>query len=119
LKSEAEKYLNPNRSELMVGGNLFQRPELPLVLMCLRSLNSHQHFSPYTNPKTMENTEKRVTSDCRKLPSNNNCSLSITGTEAEVLPVAIWHAVNAHGHEDTPELREMIKGILEKANPNC
>lgn len=51
--------------------------------------------------------------DCRKAPSENNCTLTIAGTEDEVLDAAATHAVSAHGHENTPELREMLRGALE------
>jgi hypothetical protein len=51
--------------------------------------------------------------DCRKVPSENNCSLSIAGTEDEVLDAAAAHAVAKHGHQDTPELRDMLRGGLE------
>jgi predicted small metal-binding protein len=55
--------------------------------------------------------------DCRKVPSDNNCSLTIAGTEDEVLAAATAHAISAHGHEDAPELREMIRSGLEDAEP--
>jgi predicted small metal-binding protein len=55
--------------------------------------------------------------DCRKMPSENNCSLTIAGTEDEVLDAAVAHAISAHGHEDTPELRDMIRSGLENAEP--
>ncbi|MDO8492424.1 MAG: DUF1059 domain-containing protein [bacterium] len=54
----------------------------------------------------------RKVADCRKFPSVNNCSLCISGTEEEVLDVAVAHAVASHGHEDTPKLREEIKTTL-------
>ncbi len=57
--------------------------------------------------------EPRKIADCRKFPSETNCSLTIAGTEAEVLPLAAHHAITVHGHADTPELREQIKGMLE------
>ncbi len=50
--------------------------------------------------------------DCREFPSENNCSLKISGTPDEVLLVASQHAVSSHGHKDTPELREMLKSGL-------
>ena len=59
-------------------------------------------------------TSERVVSDCRRFPSENKCSLSIAGTEAEVMKVAVRHAVEDHGEKDTPELREQIKGMLQK-----
>jgi predicted small metal-binding protein len=55
--------------------------------------------------------------DCRKVPSETNCTLTIAGTEDEVLDAAAAHAVAKHGHEDTPELREMLRGSLEAAEP--
>jgi hypothetical protein len=55
--------------------------------------------------------------DCRKVPSETNCTLTIAGTEDEVLDTASAHAVAVHGHEDTPELREMLRGSLEPAEP--
>jgi hypothetical protein len=59
----------------------------------------------------------RVVADCRKFPSERGCTLSISGTEQEVLDVAVYHAIKSHGHEDTPELREEIRQILEPEQP--
>ena len=55
--------------------------------------------------------------DCRKVPSDIGCTLTIAGTEEEVLDAAAEHAVSKHGHEDTPELREMLRAGLETAEP--
>jgi predicted small metal-binding protein len=55
----------------------------------------------------------RKSIDCRDYPSEKNCSLKISGTEVEVLDAATQHAVSAHGHEDTAELREQIKSMLK------
>ena len=55
----------------------------------------------------------RVMADCRRFPSDSNCSLTIIGEEDEVVRTAAEHAVSVHGHEDTPELREQIRGLLE------
>ncbi len=60
---------------------------------------------------------KRKSIDCRDYPSEKNCSLKISGTEEEVMNAAVQHAVSAHGHEETPELREQIKSML-KDEPN-
>jgi hypothetical protein len=54
--------------------------------------------------------------DCRRYPSESNCSLVIIGDEDEVVRAASEHAVSVHGHEDTPELREEIRGFLEPAD---
>lgn len=50
--------------------------------------------------------------DCRRMPSERNCSLTIAGTEEEVLTVAVRHAMEEHGHADTPELRQQLRGAL-------
>jgi len=55
--------------------------------------------------------------DCRKVPSESNCTLTIAGTEDEVIEAGVMHAVAHHGHEDTPELREMIRSGLEDVEP--
>jgi predicted small metal-binding protein len=55
--------------------------------------------------------------DCRKVPSEIGCTLTIAGTEEEVLDAAIAHAVDKHGHENTPELREMLRAGLVDAEP--
>ena len=55
----------------------------------------------------------RVMADCRRFPSESNCSLTIIGEEEEVVRAAAEHAASVHSHEDTPELREQIKGLLE------
>ena len=52
--------------------------------------------------------------DCREFPSENNCSLKISGTEEEVLNAAVQHAVSGHGHQETPELREMLRSGLRE-----
>ena len=57
--------------------------------------------------------ESRKVADCRQFPSEKNCTLTIAGSEDEVLTVAVRHAVEEHGHEDTPELREQIKGMIK------
>jgi predicted small metal-binding protein len=50
--------------------------------------------------------------DCRRIPSDRNCSITITGTEEEVLALAVRHAVEEHGHANSPELREKLRGAL-------
>jgi hypothetical protein len=57
----------------------------------------------------------RVMADCRRWPSDSNCSLTIIGEEDEVVVAAAEHAASVHEHEDTPELREQIRAMLEPA----
>lgn len=51
--------------------------------------------------------------DCAEFPTENNCQLRISGKEDEVLKAATQHAVASHGHEDTPELREQLRGMIK------
>lgn len=55
--------------------------------------------------------------DCRAIPNDIGCTLTIAGTEQEVLDAAVAHAVGKHGHQDTPELREMLRAGLVPAEP--
>ncbi|HEY2297363.1 MAG TPA: DUF1059 domain-containing protein [Jatrophihabitans sp.] len=55
----------------------------------------------------------RYIADCRKYPSEMNCSLAITGERDEVIRAATEHAISVHGHEDTRQLREEIAGFVE------
>jgi predicted small metal-binding protein len=56
---------------------------------------------------------ERKSIDCRDYPSEKNCSLKISGTEEEVLEAAVQHAVSAHGHKSSSELRDQIKSMLK------
>jgi predicted small metal-binding protein len=56
----------------------------------------------------------RVMADCRRFPSEMNCSLTIIGEEDEVIRTAAEHAQSVHGHADTPEMREQIARTLER-----
>jgi predicted small metal-binding protein len=60
----------------------------------------------------MSETKRKVI-DCRLHPSERGCTLSIEGTEEEVLEAAVQHAVTAHGHTNSPDLREEIKTIMK------
>ncbi|MCC3770494.1 DUF1059 domain-containing protein [Streptomyces sp. UNOC14_S4] len=55
----------------------------------------------------------RKVADCRRFPSETNCTLTITGEEDEVLQAATQHAISVHKHQDGPELRERIRDFLE------
>ncbi|MFJ3581417.1 DUF1059 domain-containing protein [Streptomyces sp. NPDC090127] len=55
----------------------------------------------------------RKVADCRNTPSVMGCTLTITGEEDEVVRAAAEHAVSVHGHEDSPELRAMVRESLE------
>jgi Protein of unknown function (DUF1059) len=59
---------------------------------------------------------QRMMADCRRFPSESNCSLTILGEEDEVVRAAAEHAASVHGHDDTPEMRDMLRGMLEPAS---
>jgi predicted small metal-binding protein len=58
----------------------------------------------------------RMMADCRRWPSESNCSLVIIGEEDEVVQAAAEHAASVHGHEDNEEMREQMRGFLEPAD---
>jgi predicted small metal-binding protein len=51
--------------------------------------------------------------DCREMPSESNCDLTMAGSEEHLVEAATIHAVTAHKHEDTPQLREEIRGAMK------
>ncbi|MFD3921093.1 DUF1059 domain-containing protein [Streptomyces sp. NPDC058595] len=55
--------------------------------------------------------------DCRDMPSETNCTLTITGEEDEVVRAASEHAASVHGHENTAELRTQIRSNLKDEMP--
>ncbi len=57
--------------------------------------------------------ENRKVIDCRLHPSDKGCTLSIEGTQDEVLEAATQHAITAHGHTNSPELREQLRSTMK------
>ena len=56
--------------------------------------------------------------DCREFPSESNCSITIMADNAdELVEAAAQHAVAVHKHEDTPGLREGLKGLIRNGTP--
>jgi len=68
-------------------------------------------------PSEGERIMARKVADCRQFPSEVNCTLTISGEEQEVLNAAVAHAVAVHGHKESPELRETIRGMLTDEVP--
>jgi hypothetical protein len=54
----------------------------------------------------------RKTADCRAFPNDVGCTLTISGEPDELVAAAAQHAVAVHGHANTPELREQLRGLL-------
>lgn len=55
----------------------------------------------------------RMIADCREMPSESGCTLTIAGEESEVIRAAAMHAADVQGHADGPELRGQIKSMLK------
>jgi predicted small metal-binding protein len=56
--------------------------------------------------------------DCRVFPSEMNCSVALSAdSEGELLEAAVQHAISVHGHEDTPDLRDMIRSVMRGGTP--
>jgi predicted small metal-binding protein len=60
----------------------------------------------------MASSQRKVI-DCRLHPSESNCTLTIAGTEEEVLDAAVHHAITKHGHKVGPELRQKLRSLLK------
>jgi Protein of unknown function (DUF1059) len=51
--------------------------------------------------------------DCREFNQYSNCSLRISGVEAEVLTTAVEHYVSSHGYRGWEELRLVLRTVLK------
>lgn len=58
----------------------------------------------------------RTTIDCRSIPSEVDCTVTISGEEQEVLELAAAHAVAVHGHTDGEELRRGLREVMRPEN---
>jgi hypothetical protein len=82
-------------------------------------LDLNVSITPDYNPaaliwKEARMAETRKVIDCRRFPAEKPCSIAISGTEDEVVNLAVLHASTVHGHADSPELREQIRSMLEE-----
>lgn len=64
-------------------------------------------------PQMPQQPERRFTIDCRNYPGTG-CSLSISGTEGEVIKEAMRHAVADHGYKDDPQVREELRKMMKE-----
>ncbi|MDL2357237.1 MAG: DUF1059 domain-containing protein [Pseudomonadota bacterium] len=56
--------------------------------------------------------------DCREMPSESNCTVTIAAdSEQELLEAAVQHAVKVHGHQDTPAFRQQLSGAIHTGAP--
>jgi hypothetical protein len=57
----------------------------------------------------------RKSIDCREYPSEMNCTVALSADSAdELIEIAAAHAVAAHGHTDTPELRAVLRSLMKE-----
>jgi hypothetical protein len=68
----------------------------------------------HSKEANMAGTRKVI--DCRRFPAEKPCSIAISGTEDEVVELGVLHATTVHGHQDTPELREQLRSMLQDEN---
>lgn len=56
--------------------------------------------------------------DCRKFPSDQGCTVTISGSIDEVVELGWLHAKTHHAHKDEEEtgIKEWIRGNTEAAN---
>jgi predicted small metal-binding protein len=56
--------------------------------------------------------------DCREIPSDSKCTVTIAAdSEKELMDVAVQHAVQQHGHQDTPEFRQQLTSAIKTGTP--
>ncbi|MBC7952164.1 MAG: DUF1059 domain-containing protein [Rhodospirillaceae bacterium] len=57
--------------------------------------------------------------DCRDYPESK-CSVALSAdSENELVDAAVQHAVQVHGHEDTPEFREQLRKLAREERPSA
>ena len=59
----------------------------------------------------------RMMADCRRWPSETNCSLVIIGEEDEVVQAAAEHAASVHGHKNVNGVVLMDNGAQTGVYP--
>lgn len=56
--------------------------------------------------------------DCRAFPSEMHCTVALSADTAdELLEAAVQHAVTVHQHQDSPELRAMLRNAFQDGTP--
>lgn len=76
----------------------------------------HHSSAPGLFPDLTTEDSMRKAIDCRDYPSEMHCTVALSADSAdELLEIAAAHAVTAHGHADTPELRAVLRGMFKDA----
>ncbi|MBN3764522.1 DUF1059 domain-containing protein [Burkholderia sp. Ac-20365] len=56
--------------------------------------------------------------DCRECPSDINCTVALCAdSESELIEAAVAHAMQAHKHSDSPELRAQLTAMMHDGTP--
>ena len=56
--------------------------------------------------------------DCRDYPSESGCTVAISAdSNEELVEAAAQHAVQVHGHQDGPELRQQLGQLVKEGEP--
>jgi len=56
--------------------------------------------------------------DCREFPGESNCTIAISAdSKDELIDAAAQHAVQVHGHQDSPELRAQLSDAVREGEP--
>jgi hypothetical protein len=59
----------------------------------------------------------RKVADCREIPNDIGCTLTISGDEEEVVRAAAEHGITVHGEVDSMEYRASIRRSLKDEEP--
>jgi predicted small metal-binding protein len=62
-----------------------------------------------------DQTRKWAVLDCGKYPSDNNCQIKMMAPAdhlEDVLDIAVRHAIEKHGHQNQPELRNQLRTLI-------
>jgi hypothetical protein len=86
------------------------RPALPVEALSPAGLQCPRF--EFAEEANMAGTRKVI--DCRSFPAEKPCTIAISGSEEEVLDLAVFHAISVHGHANTPELRGQIRTLLRE-----
>lgn len=54
----------------------------------------------------------RMMIDCREVPSESGCTVTLHGEPEELLELAARHAVDVHDHVDGPELHDGLRAVM-------
>jgi predicted small metal-binding protein len=88
------------------------------VCFALKRARADPSASTMTSVLIEESVMTRKYIDCRECPSDIGCSVALSAdSESELLEAAVQHAVAAHKHADSPELRAQLRSMFHDGTP--